>query len=79
MSTRNSIVLASEGTTLLHLYHERHDSEAVHLEIALDGTNVRLNLVVPAVLVPGVTAVLKRAEAPAVTSESRRSPASRQG
>ena len=63
MSTRTSLVLTSDqaGHVSLHLYRELHDDET-HLEIALEQTNVRLNLVIPDVLVEGVRVVLQRAE-----------------
>jgi hypothetical protein len=45
----------------MHLYHEMHDDE-VHLEIELEPTYIRLNLVIPKPLVPGVIAILRRSE-----------------
>lgn len=61
MSTRSSLALASDGAVVMHLYEEMHDGE-VHLEIALDRTNVRLNLAIPKPLVAGITAIVQRAE-----------------
>ena len=70
MSTRTSIVLVTEQETTLHLYKELHDGE-VHLEIALDRTNIRLNLVIPQVLVPGLTTMLCRHLDPHEPTETR--------
>jgi hypothetical protein len=61
MSTRSTLAMASEGQTIVHLYHEMHDDE-VHLEIELEPTYICLNLVIPKPLVAGVTAILRRAE-----------------
>lgn len=61
MSTRSTLALATEGQTIVHLYHEMHDDE-VHLEILLDPTHIRLNLVIPKPLVADVATILKRAE-----------------
>jgi hypothetical protein len=63
MSTRSTIELIrcknGEDTIIMELYHEMHDNE-VHLSIEIDYSNVALNLVIPKVLVKGVTEILKR-------------------
>jgi hypothetical protein len=62
VSTRSSVVLVTDGDTVMHLYHEMLDDDAVHLEIDLDKTHIVLNVVIPKPLVDGVAAILKRAE-----------------
>jgi hypothetical protein len=61
MSTRSSVVLVTQGDTVMHLYYDMLDDE-MHLEIDLDKTHIVVNVVIPTPLADGVAAILKRAE-----------------
>lgn len=64
--TRTRIVRVTSGPArddvIVELYRELHDGCA-HLEVLLEGTRSRLNLVVPDPMVPGIVAILSAAEA----------------
>jgi len=61
VSTRSSLAYVTEGPVTVHLFHEGHDDE-VHLEIRHGKSNALINVVVPKVLVDGVSAMLLRLE-----------------
>jgi hypothetical protein len=64
MSTRSTLALVNDADgVVLHLYHEAHDGE-VHVEIRAVPSNALINVAIPRLMVPGVTAILKRAERP---------------